>query len=375
MKLNRKNIKWVIAGILIVTFVPFYNFEEKKIIAKGNSEFISFPFSDGNTVADTSKKWYSTSAITDTQNGLTFKYKLKGPAQFLYAGVFFGFLDTVENKTYDISEFDQVKINLQSTNGKSFPFTILTFEEGVSTPKRELSYRRNNVTIDVQPGQEEYVFDLNELVTPDWWYANLGITQKAPKDPDFSKVRGFAMSSDIFQKAGDSATVSIASVTLVHNNFSLFVFHLSSLLILLGSWWFVEYIKNRKVKVVGYEKVDFISSEEKVLNEKEAVVKFIAENYTNADLEVKTVALAVGLPSYIVSKIIKEQFDMMFKQYLNTIRIEEAKRLLLNSQLTVNEIAYKAGYGTPSHFRRLFKQEMGCSPVDYRKTNNGSEKN
>jgi AraC-like DNA-binding protein len=52
---------------------------------------------------------------------------------------------------------------------------------------------------------------------------------------------------------------------------------------------------------------------------------------------------------------------------LTSLRIEDAKLLLLNSELTVTEIAFSVGYGDSNYFSNIFKQKVGMSPRDYRK--------
>ncbi|MGB3624042.1 helix-turn-helix domain-containing protein [Ketobacter sp. MCCC 1A13808] len=55
------------------------------------------------------------------------------------------------------------------------------------------------------------------------------------------------------------------------------------------------------------------------------------------------------------------------KQYFQKLRIDEAKRLLESTQLSVDDITEKVGYVDVSSFRRLFKREVALSPTEYRK--------
>ena len=56
-----------------------------------------------------------------------------------------------------------------------------------------------------------------------------------------------------------------------------------------------------------------------------------------------------------------------FKQYLNIIRITEAKRLLRETDNQITSCAYNVGYNNIPHFNRTFKQLEGISPKEYRK--------
>ena len=55
------------------------------------------------------------------------------------------------------------------------------------------------------------------------------------------------------------------------------------------------------------------------------------------------------------------------KQYFQKLRIDEAKRLLESTGLSVDDITEKVGYLDVSSFRRLFKREVELSPTEYRK--------
>ena len=53
--------------------------------------------------------------------------------------------------------------------------------------------------------------------------------------------------------------------------------------------------------------------------------------------------------------------------YLQNLRVEEAKRLLEEGRMPVDEISVESGYEDQSFFRRLFKRRTGLNPRDYRR--------
>lgn len=71
-------------------------------------------------------------------------------------------------------------------------------------------------------------------------------------------------------------------------------------------------------------------------------------------------------PAYF-SKLFKAQVSVGFNEYLTQVRIEEAKRLLLESNHSMKEIAHLVGYADDKHFLKTFKKMVGISPKDYRK--------
>lgn len=53
--------------------------------------------------------------------------------------------------------------------------------------------------------------------------------------------------------------------------------------------------------------------------------------------------------------------------YVQSLRLEQAKQLLIETNLTIIEIASQVGYESLSHFGYLFKRQFGITPREYRK--------
>lgn len=89
----------------------------------------------------------------------------------------------------------------------------------------------------------------------------------------------------------------------------------------------------------------------------------------------------IGLPSvaYFANELhlsanyfgdlIKKETGQSAKEYIQGKIIEVAKNKVFESDKTVNEIAYELGFKYPQHFTRLFKQRVGCTPIEYRNLN------
>ena len=76
-----------------------------------------------------------------------------------------------------------------------------------------------------------------------------------------------------------------------------------------------------------------------------------------------------GINAFQCNEILIDNFTMKYKQYISYIRIEEAKRLLTESNRQINEISELVGYCYPNSFSRTFKQIVNCSPKEFRETN------
>jgi len=95
-------------------------------------------------------------------------------------------------------------------------------------------------------------------------------------------------------------------------------------------------------------------------------VRYIRENFMK-DLTLDEVANAVHLSSYYLSHLFKEELGVTFVEYLTHVRIEEAKKLLLDPRRTVQQVSYMVGYQDPSYFTKVFKKLESRTPSQYRK--------
>lgn len=85
------------------------------------------------------------------------------------------------------------------------------------------------------------------------------------------------------------------------------------------------------------------------------------ENISREDVA----AVACITPNYL-SKQFHSKKGMNLREYINNIRIDEAKRLLLTTNLSVSEVAGMVGYDNISYFSTVFRKRTGMSPVDWR---------
>lgn len=85
----------------------------------------------------------------------------------------------------------------------------------------------------------------------------------------------------------------------------------------------------------------------------------------NQDLRLKDVAEAVAISPQYFSKIFKKELGVNFIDYLTQVRMEQAKTMLSENNLSIKEICYRIGYNDPNYFSRLFKKVEGVSPTEY----------
>lgn len=103
-------------------------------------------------------------------------------------------------------------------------------------------------------------------------------------------------------------------------------------------------------------------------NAVEAAREYIRENFRK-NINMAIVANKVSMNYSYFSTLFKEKTGLNFVDYLTHVRMEEAKKLLLDPEIKIYEITALIGYDHPKHFTRVFKNHFGMSPKEYRKIN------
>lgn len=95
------------------------------------------------------------------------------------------------------------------------------------------------------------------------------------------------------------------------------------------------------------------------------VVKYIDDHYAD-NLTLEDVAQQCGFSTYYFCKMFKKYQNCSFTDYLSSVRIKKAKKLLKNPLLNIKEITQMIGYVDPNYFTRVFKKYEGITPTEYR---------
>ncbi|HYH01508.1 MAG TPA: AraC family transcriptional regulator [Bacillota bacterium] len=99
------------------------------------------------------------------------------------------------------------------------------------------------------------------------------------------------------------------------------------------------------------------------------IVNYMNQNFPEG-LSLESVGAAFAINPYYLSRIFRKVTGFTFIEYLNSLRIKEAQRLLRETDTKVVTIANAVGFENQSHFGRVFKSIIGISPLQYRKNNN-----
>ncbi len=98
-----------------------------------------------------------------------------------------------------------------------------------------------------------------------------------------------------------------------------------------------------------------------------AMQNYIQANYQTVTLE--SLAAQFHLSAPYVSKYIHEKSGHTFGELVTSVRLKRAKTLLKNGNMTVENISYSVGYPNVEHFTRVFKKNVGLTPMQFRNIN------
>lgn len=119
------------------------------------------------------------------------------------------------------------------------------------------------------------------------------------------------------------------------------------------------------------EVCDYVSKQMKNQNLgalEEKVKDFIFENYSDKVLNVSMLGDKFNMTPTYLSKLFKNYTGKSLLDFINMVRIEKAKELLEQEELTVAQVAEMVGFSNSNAFIRVFKKYEGITPGKYKST-------
>lgn len=97
----------------------------------------------------------------------------------------------------------------------------------------------------------------------------------------------------------------------------------------------------------------------------EKTLKYIRENL-DKPIELAELSRQSGLEASYLCRIFKKRYGVTPRQYINDLRINKAKELMMNSGFNITQIAEQLGFSSVHYFSKHFKEKEKISPLDYR---------
>lgn len=122
--------------------------------------------------------------------------------------------------------------------------------------------------------------------------------------------------------------------------------------------WFIGKFKEACRNIASKKKQHANSQIEKACH-------YIKKNYQK-DISLDELSMLLDVSPYYFSKLFKETVGQNYVEYLTSLRIGEAKKLLSEDSMGMKEICLQVGYRDPNYFSRIFKKCVGVTPTEYR---------
>ena len=104
--------------------------------------------------------------------------------------------------------------------------------------------------------------------------------------------------------------------------------------------------------------------------ETQKAVAYLISHYKQENLSVQEIADAINLSVTHFSRIFKTETGQTVWDYLTSLRMQKACRLLRDTDAKIYEIAEMTGYSSSQYFSQVFYKQMGMKPLDYRRKEN-----
>ena len=96
--------------------------------------------------------------------------------------------------------------------------------------------------------------------------------------------------------------------------------------------------------------------------------KIINNNLTNPDFNINSLAFELNLSRTVFYQKFNECIEITPNEFIQVIRLEKSKNLLVNQELTIAEVADLVGFNDAKYFSTSFKKHFNFSPREYRKS-------
>lgn len=128
--------------------------------------------------------------------------------------------------------------------------------------------------------------------------------------------------------------------------------------------WFYQII----TYLLREEEVEYETAAEDVNGKKhiEKAITYIDKHYRE-ELSVEQMARMCNLSYHYFSKVFKKVMGQSFKQYIDSVRVSEAEKLMITKDISIGEVAFQVGFLDQGSFYRLYKRVRGFTPTEFKK--------
>lgn len=339
------------------TFLPF----------KGTPQFFIKTYID---YIDTTRKSMGTATLTDSL--LTFDYTLhtvnNNEAIKPISGVNIWFDVNATGSFVDVHNYEYLDIEIAMKEAASFVMHLKTFEHFTDTTKWEtLRYTEKEISLNQRISR--YRLRFKEFTTPNWWKSIIGTrVLTLPKEPDYRKLMGIDFQNNPGGQLNVPERIEIRKIEFRKDRRLFYSFTIGGGLLwtLFTALFMLVYRSKKPVRQTTEKPIKPVTLVNQTTEQLDRLITFIGSHYQTPDISVEMVSKETGIALPKISTVLQQKYQIGFKQYLNDVRITEAKRLLIETDRTIAEVAFAVGYNSIPHFNRVFRQQASLTPTEYR---------
>lgn len=307
----------------------------------------------------------ATSAEMDVEHGhLHFRYTLDSTIENPYA-VLLLHAHELQRKI-NLSSYDELVVEIDPEECTDFTVTLYLYEKNISDYNNMETHRPLSIKCRTQRGKSIYRLPLQDFATPHEWFRFMKLTPEEVSKPSWSAMTHLAFTHFDDGQTGVEQAITISGLRFrddPRQEVVLAVFSGIALLALL----FPFCRKLRKRKNLNIKRRIYYSNEvgdNKVVAE--TLLNFFHEEFSNPLFSLQMIEKKIGLKPVVVNDLLASEIGSSYKQYLNTLRIDKAKYLLVQSDLPIATIASEVGYCYANSFSRAFRNIVGITPQSFR---------
>lgn len=287
------------------------------------------------------------------------------------------FVDAIQSSLQvDLTPYQTVSFNIICDPKNVLLFTLFSFDDAITDLKNLVTRRVSSTAFTCTQSWTKVTIALDDLETPQWWLGKYGFDYSEKGYP-LHKAMGFAWVNSLQSPVNTPSNVKLTDIKLSGSE-PRYIYAASGVSACLWVLFFVWQLRRysrvltleirARVKddqpLMAYKKLFIEPQKDK---EKDALLRYMATEYTNHDLSLDTAISSLNINRNKINDFLKEELGLTFTTYLNKLRLTEAARLLTESaNVNVSEIAYAVGYNNVPYFNKLFKQEYGCAPKTFK---------
>lgn len=302
-----------------------------------------------------------------TRQKIVFEYTLAGTTAYAGFGIF---LDR-DYPFLDLTGYSELYIKLTASKAKYFKAIIQTFEKGITQPKDgyydPLRYRQVQENVK----GSAYTINLADLKDSQWWITQIAPRGKALSTSPLKESYIIQFLFDDIELAGQRDRIEVEEISFHSSSVFLWTALAGSAIAYYSVFGCMLVIPrarrrikhNRERLISSYQRIEDVSGREK---DAEAVRSYLMEKYSSPDISLETISADMGMSQKRIADIVSREYAMTVKECINWIRINEAKRLLSETDMSIIDIAFRLGFNSSTYFATNFRNRERMAPSEYR---------